>query len=346
MSTGDLPLLYCDTDMYWGTGRLLDSDQWDKSNEIPGRNVIGTILSNVRNRLRPAGGARLSINASPVAVAAKKMDKYESDAPSARELAAEIAPTVIPAREKPYQDKEEKDSDELNLDFSKDSIDSGGTMLKMLHRTMGTKPSKPNTTSLDERPAELIKSKEKNEDDNKTDVSENTELTEGNENGRFKDDLVKSLDRGPTESTKNSEKSVNDSKTDVSGSMGLSEGNENGGSEDDLEKASDSSSILMDLNESSTATIDSISVRSDHTIDIANLTLSDGKLDKEKVTNLPFPQVNISRSLEKSFMDLQNKSRASIKTTENRGKEEQTQPSHCSTPVSTVTSRKQPRRSK
>lgn len=264
-----------------------------------GRNVIGTILSNVRNRLRPAGGPQLSINASPVAVAAKKMDEYEGTAPSVREMAAEIAPTVIPPS---ILDNKEKENTEINLDLSKDSIDLGGSMLKMLHERLGVKSTKSNAVSLNELPTKLTKISENDVSKNKTDTSVTTELTE--------------------------------------------EDNESGKNQDEPEKTSNSSSSLEDLDESTTATIDSISVRSDHTADIANLTLSDGKLDKEKVTNLPFPQMNISRSLEKSFMDLQNKSRVSSRATKIIGNEEQSQPSRCSTPVSTVTSRKQPRRSK
>lgn len=87
MDTGDIPLVYCDMDKYWGAGRLMDSDQWNKSNDIPGRNMVGTILSNVRSRLRPAGGTNLSLNASPIAIAAKKIDKGREPLPTPKELA-------------------------------------------------------------------------------------------------------------------------------------------------------------------------------------------------------------------------------------------------------------------
>lgn len=75
VKTGDMPLVNCDTDIYWGAGRLLDSDQWNKTNDIPGRNIIGTILSNVRSRIRPAGEPNPILNASPIAMAAKKNRK-------------------------------------------------------------------------------------------------------------------------------------------------------------------------------------------------------------------------------------------------------------------------------
>lgn len=93
VKTGNMPLIFCEEDKFWGVGRLLDSDQWDKTNDIPGRNTIGTILSNVRSRIRPAGEPTVGPNASPIAVAAKKIEQTLKTkiVPTLKELAERVA---------------------------------------------------------------------------------------------------------------------------------------------------------------------------------------------------------------------------------------------------------------
>lgn len=60
-------------------------------------------------------------------------------------------------------------------------------------------------------------------------------------------------------------------------------------------------SDAINLDESSTASVSSVSVSMTDETDPGNLTLSDGKLDKEKLASLSFPTADISKSLEKSF---------------------------------------------
>lgn len=77
------------------------------------------------------------------------------------------------------------------------------------------------------------------------------------------------------------------------------------GSEEPLMNDEDQSSNGDDftMDESTSVSIESTSVNSSMTseVDPGNLTLSDGRLDKEKMSSLNFPTANISRSLEKSF---------------------------------------------
>lgn len=147
ISTKDIPLLNCDTDMYWGTGRALDSDQWEKSNDIPGRNVMGTILSNVRNRLMPAGGPGTILNVSPVATATKSTERGRDRPRTAQEMAKDIEPVVLQplglqqqvgeseATGKPTEGAQAQALD-TEHENSFGSIDQGGAMLKLLHNTV------------------------------------------------------------------------------------------------------------------------------------------------------------------------------------------------------------------
>lgn len=109
------------------------------------------------------------------------------------------------------------------------------------------------------------------------------------------------------------------------------------------DKSSNAESSLMDLNESSSASIDSISIKSLQLDDMKDITLSNGRMNTEKVANLPFPSINVSRSLEKSFAAMNTES--TKKKKKKGSNDDDTQPPH-STPVSTVTSRKPTRRSK
>lgn len=96
-----------------------------------------------------------------------------------------------------------------------------------------------------------------------------------------------------------------------------------------------SNSDTIDLEESSTSSVASVSVSMTDETDPGNLTLSDGKLDKEKMASLVFPTADISKSLEKSFLDLKQGHRKS----QTPSSEEI--PSHSTpAPVNTVSSRR------
>lgn len=285
INTKDTPLLNCDLDTYWGTGRLLDSDEWEKSSDIPGRNMIGTILSNVRSRLMPAGGPGTSPNVSPVTDDPKK--KVMVQGLTAKEIAMKIKPVIL-------QRKEENGSDEKGIgtaqgagapsqEDSFGSIDHGGAMLKMLHTTMGA-------TQTENDPKE-------------------EEVTHKNTSGI-------------------SHKSVNKS-----------------GTEDKAEEESicsvksSNSSSLLDLDEDSSALIDSFSVRDEHLHELVNTTLRGNIPNREKLANLPFPTANVSKSLERSMRAMNGEE------DRNEMEKEDSQLIH-STPVNTVTSRRPARRSK
>lgn len=309
VKTGDMPLINCDTDNYWGAGRLLDSDQWDTSNEIPGRNMIGTILSNVRSRIRPAGEPNPSPNASPIAAAAKKIEKcVKSTVPTLKELATRIISNP-PLGENP------RNVQELDHDLSTGSIDLGGAMLKMLHNTLGMRQTK--SLQLDISTTSKAKDYPKPRcdtnigsiaDTDPADTNINRSVGVENEHDEVKD----------TNDASNYEKSGSDKSSDISGS-------------------------ILDLTENSSASIDSLSIRSLQVEDIKNITTSEGRVDTEKLANLPFPSINVSKSLERSFAAMKAESTTSKKS--RNIKKLDNQPPH-STPVSTITSRRPTRRSK
>lgn len=101
------------------------------------------------------------------------------------------------------------------------------------------------------------------------------------------------------------------------------------------------SSDVLDLNESSSASVASVSASSSIISEMAdpgNLTLSDGRLDKEKMSSLSFPTANISRSLEKSFLEM--KQRCEKSQTHTSGTPIHSTPA----PVTTVTRRRSSKR--
>lgn len=55
IETNEVPILNCDNDQYWGTGKGMFEKGWDKTFKYPGANVLGTCLEEVRKLLRPAG---------------------------------------------------------------------------------------------------------------------------------------------------------------------------------------------------------------------------------------------------------------------------------------------------
>lgn len=52
-NTGTKPLLESATDLFWGTGRVIDSPDWDKSTEYPAHNNLGVILESIRENYLP-----------------------------------------------------------------------------------------------------------------------------------------------------------------------------------------------------------------------------------------------------------------------------------------------------
>lgn len=58
LETNNSPLMECSTNTFWGTGWKLDSMEWAKSHNYPGKNVLGKLLMEVRNIVySPPGSA-------------------------------------------------------------------------------------------------------------------------------------------------------------------------------------------------------------------------------------------------------------------------------------------------
>lgn len=53
VNTGNLPLLECTTDLFWGTGWVLDSPEWKQQVDYPGNNNLGIILESIRENYLP-----------------------------------------------------------------------------------------------------------------------------------------------------------------------------------------------------------------------------------------------------------------------------------------------------
>lgn len=53
VNTGTKPLMECTTDLYWGTGRVIDSPNWDNLTDYPGENNLGKILESIRENYLP-----------------------------------------------------------------------------------------------------------------------------------------------------------------------------------------------------------------------------------------------------------------------------------------------------
>lgn len=49
MGTSGLPLLECTNNKYWGTGWFLDDQEWNSSVNYPGKNVLGSLLEELRD---------------------------------------------------------------------------------------------------------------------------------------------------------------------------------------------------------------------------------------------------------------------------------------------------------
>lgn len=114
----------------------------------------------------------------------------------------------------------------------------------------------------------------------------------------------------------------------------VSGGNVQRGTEDD-DLSSSGDALAMD--ESLSVSIESTSACSSmmSEVDPGNLTLSDGRMDKEMMSSLNFPSANISKSLEKSFA----KMKKGIKKGRNASRSG-TPVSSTPAPVSTIASRR------
>lgn len=119
-NTTGLKLLECTTNKYWGTGRRMDSQLWDESNNYEGRNELGHILEEIRSALdppalnctaeirkvNPAKSTKMdtsSHHATPKTAAmaqsvlsTKGEEKDSHPEPSIKELSMAIVPTAIP----------------------------------------------------------------------------------------------------------------------------------------------------------------------------------------------------------------------------------------------------------
>lgn len=53
INTGTKPLMECSTDLFWGTGRVIDSPNWENLSDYPGQNNLGKILENIQENYLP-----------------------------------------------------------------------------------------------------------------------------------------------------------------------------------------------------------------------------------------------------------------------------------------------------
>lgn len=169
VETMEVPILNCDSDHYWGTGKGMFEKEWNKTFEYPGTNALGTCLEEVRKLLIPAGYVpttlkeRATENASPMEVAGETEngdskrngdEEYEPRvAPglsangnsaklgpaTAKEMSALIRPTTVP--DKPdYNIQAVADkADKVNLSHvsDEDSLEQANKLLHMIRTTLG-----------------------------------------------------------------------------------------------------------------------------------------------------------------------------------------------------------------
>lgn len=73
VKTGMAPLLECTTDLFWGTGWVLDSPNWSEPLDYPGQNNLGKILELIRENYLPVTSLF-----DPIPTDAKHDRKYTS----------------------------------------------------------------------------------------------------------------------------------------------------------------------------------------------------------------------------------------------------------------------------
>lgn len=85
VSTGNSPILECTTDLFWGTGWVLDSPEWKQPLDYPGDNNLGKILESIRENYLPVmapfepgpSGSKSGLNytSTPMTKSAPKLPK-------------------------------------------------------------------------------------------------------------------------------------------------------------------------------------------------------------------------------------------------------------------------------
>lgn len=296
-NTGDAPILNCDTDLYWGTGWKMDSKDWDKSQDYPGRNALGIVLTDVRTRLsseeaqtsatggdehkKPgqtdgdkdsakSGGTHTKVASSPKKTVAEQMM-------DAKSLAKEIKSTEITAME---MDIPEKAVGILQNKDTVDQIDINSKAQNVPDLEAETNRSLTNEDNREDKKA-LMDGKSIDGEDNLLDL------------------LCDKLGVDP---------------------KGISaiEAPRQGSKEETIEEGWSIDSI----------TVDSIDLSA--SIDTSNLSLPDGRINREKIIGWTLPSLNSTALLEKSLAELK-----SSMTTSKSDMTQRSGPSIHSTPVNT-----------
>lgn len=146
----------------------MDSPQWDDMTQYPGRNALGMVLQDVRERLKPPGHrpANTALDVSAISgfmppstklITQKKGELIPTEpnkdgasgvpgvqaepnkegipgVPDIQTMAAQIKPTVIPTA----GGHMDTVSEAPDINASVGSIDQEGVLLKLLHKTLGS----------------------------------------------------------------------------------------------------------------------------------------------------------------------------------------------------------------
>lgn len=104
VNTGTRPLMECTTDLFWGTGWVIDSPKWDEPYEYPGQNNLGKILESIRENYLPVtamfnptsipgtkGGVNFTSTPMPGTKSSKKRKNLQSTNPPSKQPVAKSA---------------------------------------------------------------------------------------------------------------------------------------------------------------------------------------------------------------------------------------------------------------
>lgn len=296
--TGDAQLLNCDTDMYWGTGRRMDSKDWGKMNDYPGRNVLGIILTDVRKRLtRPEDKDPIRIDKINEMDTAQGMASIQGD--HKRDPTREADPSI-----KENVNKSAKTTSEADPSIKENGNKSAKELAKNIHPTeipciRGGENTSPNTDfkteSARNEDTDLKKDREglTNERDR---VEGNKEImTDNNQAKKSTDITVESFDQADPLLALIHEKLSYKQKSDIVESTGP-------------KIVPSDEEVIPEMEEG--WSVESISLGASalsEKMDINNATLTDGRIDKDKgkVLDWTLPSLNSSSLLEKSMVDMQ-----------------------------------------
>lgn len=298
--TGDAPPLNCDPDLYWGTGWSMDSKEWDKSQEYPGRNALGIVLTDVRTRLQSEctqgteehdkfSIALNQLKTKKKQVFPEKEKEISRKTPnteigksvaeqmlSARETAEEIKGTEIPELGK----GESASTDKITNKETKTEVQRLETIPEIENPhpnpAENPHPTLPDTEAVTSKDIDLNKNNSKPEDVNLD--------TSGMSIDKENNLLTMIYDRLGSKSDQHLEV-----KSDDISDREMPRQRDKG---QDLEEGWSIESITLD------------SVDMSATIDTSNLSLADGRLDREKVLGWTLPSLNSTAILEKSLAEL------------------------------------------